>query len=58
MGDRVKKIAGYCFDGEIRAVLTTRAGARRVVVELVNQQTGNGHGMLHIFSPDQIEVVK
>lgn len=48
----VRKTTGYPFPGEVRAIFTTRAGLTRYVVEA----TGSDYaGMLHIFSPEQIE---
>lgn len=55
-GDMVRKVKGYVFEGEVRSVFTNRAGAVRVVVELVNPG-GNGDGMLHIFDVNQLEVI-
>lgn len=52
-GDLVSKPKGYAFDGEVRAVFTTKNGKVRVVAELT---TANGEGMLHIFSEDQLEL--
>lgn len=53
IGCRVVKTTGYPFYGEIRSVFKTRAGLVRYVVEA----TGVGYsGMLHIFSPNQIDI--
>lgn len=53
IGTPVRKVKGYPFPGEVRCVLTTRAGAIRYVVEATGPDYA---GMLHIFSPDQIEI--
>jgi len=53
IGDIVIKPKGYSFDGEVRAVFTTKSGEIRVVAEL---KPGNGGGMLHIFSEGQLEM--
>lgn len=47
VGDLISKPKGYSFDGEVRAVFTTRAGEVRVVAE-------NGEGILHIFAERQL----
>lgn len=52
VGDRVRKVKGYAFDGIIRAVFTNGAGDVRVVAEL---DRGLPADMLHIFSPNQLE---
>lgn len=50
VGDAVRKPKGYPYPGEIRAVFTNRAGDVRLVVE-----SDLAPGMLHIFSPTQVE---
>ena len=50
VGDRVRKVKGYAFDGEIRALFTTKSSEIRVVVE-----SEVIPGLLHIFSPNQLE---
>ena len=51
VGDQVVKQTGYSFPGEVRAVVITRAGRTRYVVEA----TGVGYdGMLHIFNSEQL----
>ena len=56
VGDTCKKVKGYVFNGVVRAVFTTLKGEERLVVELLNlNDDGNGNGMLHIFSPEQLE---
>ena len=53
VGDKICKLKGYTFDGEVRAIFTTINGDVRVVAELT---TSNGLGMLHIFSESQLEL--
>lgn len=54
VGDAVYKPSGYPYPGVIRSVFYTTAGKLRYVVEA----TGEDYkGMLHIFSPSQLEVV-
>lgn len=48
VGDKVKKIQGYKFDGIVVSVFHTLAGKLRLVVD-------NGDGMLHIFNEDQMD---
>lgn len=62
IGDRVFKVKGYKFFGEVRSVFTNRAGENRIAVELVSSmiidgidEGGNGNGMIHIFSESQLE---
>lgn len=65
IGDKVFKPKGYRFEGEVRGVFTNRFGETRVAVELVNEipaaipihspTPGNGNGMIHIFSENQLE---
>jgi len=52
VGDRVCKISGYTFYGEIRSIFLTTTGETRCVVEMT--ETSNGLGMLHIFNLDQL----
>jgi hypothetical protein len=52
IGDLICKPKGYAFDGVIVSVFVTTKGEARVVAEL---KPGNGAGMLHIFSEDQLE---
>ncbi len=50
VGDKVKKVSGYSFDGYVLAVFQTREGNWRYVVEhawLV--------GLLHIFNAEQLD---
>ena len=55
IGMKVRKLKGYEFIGEVRAVFTTRKGEERLIIELVNECCGNGDRMLHVFNPDQVE---
>ena len=48
---KVRKIKGYKFEGVVVADFVTIAGKRRIVVD-------NGDGLLHIFSPEQLELVE
>lgn len=57
IGDKFRKIKGYTFIGEIRAIFTNRKGEPRIVGELVNEG-GNGDSMLHVFVPEQIEIIE
>lgn len=50
IGDKVRKIKGYAFDGIIVSVFQNTKGEVRLVAELEN------NGMLHIFSEDQFEL--
>jgi hypothetical protein len=52
VGDLVSKPKGYTYDGTVVSVFRNLAGEIRVVAELT---TGNGLGMLHIFSENQLE---
>lgn len=51
VGDRVQKISGYQFVGDVRGVLTTRDGRQRVVVE-------HDDGWLFIFALDDLAHVE
>jgi len=50
VGDKVRKPVGYAFDGIVVSVFETTKGETRIVAEL------EGNGMLHIFSPKQLEL--
>lgn len=50
VGDLVRKIKGYAFDGIVVAIFQNTKGETRIVAELEN------NGMLHIFNPDQLEL--
>lgn len=52
IGDNVRKVLGYPYPGEVRAVFTNRAGEVRYVVEATGDDYG---GMLHIFDGDRLE---
>lgn len=54
-GDQVEKRAGYKFPGIVVSVLRTLAGETRLVVECTVPDI---KGMLHIFSPEQMLLVK
>lgn len=54
IGDRVEKIDGYGWPGEVRSVFTTRAGTVRIVVECTALEVV---GALHIFAPGQLRKV-
>lgn len=51
IGDRVRKVTGYRYFGEVRSVFTTSRGDLRYVVE----NTGENLGMLFIFNEEQLE---
>ncbi len=51
IGDKVVKPKGYKFDSVIVAVFTNLSGETRIVAE-------NKEGILHIFSPNQLEKTK
>ncbi len=55
VGDLVRKVKGYAFDGVVVSVFNNTNGDTRLVVEMVSTD-GNGSGMLHIFSPSQLEL--
>lgn len=52
VGDRVRKVKGYLWPGEVRSVFATKAGSLRIVVECTVPEVA---GALHIYSPEQIE---
>jgi len=52
VGDKVRKVKGYAFDGTVIGVCQTLTGHIRIIVEFI---TANGEGMLHIFSENQLE---
>lgn len=51
VGDRVEKVSGYRFPGEVVAIFVTRAGKYRIVVECTEPAV---EGVLHIYSPEQV----
>lgn len=58
VGDLVTKPKGYSFEGEVRSVFTNKKGDTRIVAEHLDSQTEESSGMLHIFSPKQLEIKK
>lgn len=55
IGDKVVKVSGYRYTGEIRSVIEKKDGNIRYVVESTSEDT---EGMLHIFSRSQIAPVR
>lgn len=51
VGDRVRKVSGYLWPGEVRAVFQTKSGALRYVVECTVKEVA---GALHIYNAEQI----
>jgi hypothetical protein len=49
IGDKVDKVFGYRFPGDVRAVFRTTQGNLRYVVELEQ------YGLLHIFNEEQLQ---
>lgn len=54
LGDNVRKKSGYSWPGTIVADFTNLKGQRRLVVECTVPEVA---GALHIYNPDQLEVV-
>jgi len=50
LGDKVRKTKGYAFDGIVVGIIYNTKGELRIVAELED------NGMLHIFSPQQLEL--
>lgn len=50
VGSKVRKITGYKCNGEILSIFKTKGGEIKVVVEFDLIP-----GLLHIFSPEQLE---
>jgi len=50
LGDKVRKPKGYAFDGIVVGIIYNTKGELRIVAELED------NGMLHIFSPQQLEL--
>jgi hypothetical protein len=50
IGDKVRKPKGYAFDGIVVGIIYNTKGELRIVAELED------NGMLHIFSPQQLEL--
>jgi hypothetical protein len=59
IGDLVCKTKGYPFPGYVVADFETVKGERRIVVEMAIYVDGiaKAIGLLHIFNPEQLEVV-
>lgn len=63
VGDKVFKTKGYTFEGVIIMMGPNTSGEMRFGVELINKipqiiggtARGNGDGMIHIFSENQLE---
>lgn len=55
IGDKVDKVGGYAFPGEVRGILSTSAGEVRLVVELQAHPVGP---LLHIFNEQQLVAKK
>ncbi len=55
VGDQIRKIKGYAWPGEVRAVFTNKEGETRVVVECTVPEVS---GALHIFNPGQLNKTK
>lgn len=55
IGDKVVKVSGYRYTGEIRSIIKKKDGSIRYVVESTSEDT---EGMLHIFSRSQIALVE
>jgi len=51
VGDRVEKVTGYKWPGEVRAIFNTIAGEPRLVVECIAPGV---EGALHIYNPGQL----
>jgi hypothetical protein len=58
IGDKVKKVKGYAFEGEIVSVFENSKGETRIVAEHEGSKTDKTGGMLHIFSESQLEVTE
>lgn len=54
VGDRVQKLRGYKWPGIVVAVFTNLAGQPRIVVECTVPEVA---GALHIYNPEQVEVI-
>lgn len=54
IGTKVQKVKGYRWPGVVVAAFETTAGKLRYVVECTVPEVT---GALHIYSPEQIEVV-
>ena len=56
LGDKVRKIKGYGFEGEIVAMFTNSQEQIRVVAEHFDSRTTTSSGILHIYNEAQLEV--
>jgi len=57
VGDKIKKLKGYSFEGEVVSVFKNSKGQVRVVAEHSGSQNEESGGMLHIFSESQLTKV-
>jgi hypothetical protein len=53
-GDRVRKVKGYTYEGVVVAIFRKLDGQTRLVVEVDGEAC---NGLLHIFSPEQMELL-
>lgn len=53
VGSKVKKTKGYKFPGIVVSIFKNTKGEERIVAEAI----GEYQGMLHIFSPEQLEEI-
>ena len=51
IGDRVQKLHGYKWPGEVRSIFTNRHGEIRIVVECTVPEVS---GALHIYNINQV----
>lgn len=56
LGDKVRKVKGYGFEGEIVAVFKNSQGQIRVVAEHFDSRTPTAAGIAHIYNEAQLEV--
>lgn len=54
VGQQVDKAKGYSFPGTIVSIFNTLDGAMRMVVESDAPKGFPFHGILHIFSPENL----
>lgn len=54
VGDYVRKLTGYEYPGVVVSVFQNTSGKTRLVVECLCRQVA---GMLHIYSPENVEVI-
>ncbi len=54
IGDRVRKIKGYCITGEVRGLFQMKNGSPRVVVEITAEGGGSFN---HIYNAEQLEKI-